>query len=716
MPAPGAREKLVILGGGAAAMTAAFELSRPGWQERFESITVHQVGWRLGGKGASGRGRHGRIEEHGLHLWLGFYENAFRVMQECYAELGRPPGAPLARWDDAFKKSSLVVLEDPHTGVWTHWPIAYPEDGRVPGVPDGDDRFDIAHYLKRGLELLWRLAVSLPLSDDERRAARLSRDADDDRSLRELLRRPFEELADRARDAVHGAGLAALVAAIALAGGVEAVAVDHFSRVHDRLLRLLQSFIDWVRDRLARDADVDDRVYRIGQLIEIVVAAVRGILRDDVLTRGFSAIDDRDFIEWLKSHGASDDAVKSPVLIGGYDLAFAFRGGDPAHPSMAAGVALENAARLFFTYKGAMFWKMQAGMGDVVFAPLYEVLRRRGVHFRFFHRVTGLTLGADRRSIGAIDMVRQAELVDLAAEYDPLEDVGGLPSWPAEPRWAQLRDADRLRGQNLESIWAPSPDAGALTLAAGRDFDRVIFGISLGAVRELCGELIDGSDRWRAMVDEVQTVPTQAFQVWLSKTAQDLGWPWSLSNMSSFVEPFDTYADMSHLLAHEAWPASEQAMSVAYFCNALPEAAAPPPAPDPAYAAATDAAVKANAIAFLTRWAHHLWPKAIDPATGAFRWDLLAGGTARDIARFDAQFWRANVDPSDRYVLSLPGTARHRIKPGETGFDNLVITGDWTDCGLNAGCVEAAVMSGLLAANAVTGSPRLEDIVGYRHS
>jgi hypothetical protein len=80
---------------------------------------------------------------------------------------------------------------------------------------------------------------------------------------------------------------------------------------------------------------------------------------------------------------------------------------------------------------------------------------------------------------------------------------------------------------------------------------------------------------------------------------------------------------------------------------------------------------------------------------------------------FLSQFWRANVDPSDHYVLSLPGTGRHRIKPGETGFDNLVITRDWTDCGLNAGCVEAAVMSGRLAAHAVTGTPRLEDIVGY---
>ena len=176
MPGPGGREKLVILGGGAAAITAAFELSRPGWRERFESITVYQVGWRLGGKGASGRGRHGRIEEHGLHLWLGFYENAFRVMQDCYAELGRPPGAPLARWDDAFKKSSRVVLRDPHRGPWAHWPILYPEDDRVPGVPHaGDPPFAMLYYVKRGLELLWSLAASLPLSDDERRAAHLSR-------------------------------------------------------------------------------------------------------------------------------------------------------------------------------------------------------------------------------------------------------------------------------------------------------------------------------------------------------------------------------------------------------------------------------------------------------------------------------------------------------------------------------------------------------------
>ena len=44
-----------------------------------------------------------------------------------------------------------------------------------------------------------------------------------------------------------------------------------------------------------------------------------------------------------------------------------------------------------------------------------------------------------------------------------------------------------------------------------------------------------------------------------------------------------------------------------------------------------------------------------------------------------------------------------RLKPGSTGFDNLVVAGDWTDSGMNAGCVEAATRSGQLAAEAVHG-------------
>ena len=54
---------------------------------------------------------------------------------------------------------------------------------------------------------------------------------------------------------------------------------------------------------------------------------------------------------------------------------FAYEGGDRKKPRLAAGVALRGALRMFFTYRGAMFWRMRSGMGDAVFAPLYKVLR-----------------------------------------------------------------------------------------------------------------------------------------------------------------------------------------------------------------------------------------------------------------------------------------------------------------------------------------------------
>src|SRR5437773_7559132 len=102
-PPPQPKRKIAVLGGGVGALTTAFELTNdPGWQDRYE-ITVYQMGWRLGGKCASSHNpEYGqRIEEHGLHIWLGFYENSFRIIRRCYEELNRPAGTPLATWQEA---------------------------------------------------------------------------------------------------------------------------------------------------------------------------------------------------------------------------------------------------------------------------------------------------------------------------------------------------------------------------------------------------------------------------------------------------------------------------------------------------------------------------------------------------------------------------------------------------------------------------------------
>ena len=56
--------------------------------------------------------------------------------------------------------------------------------------------------------------------------------------------------------------------------------------------------------------------------------------------------------------------MNSRFITGIYDLVFAYEEGDRKRPALAAGVALRGALRMFFTYRGAMFWRMRSGMGD----------------------------------------------------------------------------------------------------------------------------------------------------------------------------------------------------------------------------------------------------------------------------------------------------------------------------------------------------------------
>ncbi|MCC5907413.1 MAG: NAD(P)-binding protein [Balneolaceae bacterium] len=55
----------------------------PGWEDH-NDITVYQMGWRLGGKTATGRGVHNRIVEKGIHISQGWYDNAFRMVKDAY--------------------------------------------------------------------------------------------------------------------------------------------------------------------------------------------------------------------------------------------------------------------------------------------------------------------------------------------------------------------------------------------------------------------------------------------------------------------------------------------------------------------------------------------------------------------------------------------------------------------------------------------------------
>ena len=205
------------------------------------------------------------------------------------------------------------------------------------------------------------------------------------------------------------------------------------------------------------------------------------------------------------------------------------------------------------------------------------------------------------------------------------------------------------------------------------------------------------------MLDRIGTVATHAFQVWLKPDERSLGWAYPGTTVSAFAKPFDTWASMSHLLELEDWDTVGPPATLGYFCSTLPATAGPDAA----------AYTRAQAVQFLERHSRHFWPNATDPTTRSFRWDLLCA--ADDVGgpeRFDTQFWTANTDPSDRYVQSLPGTDAYRLRPDRSGYANLFLAGDWTDCGINAGCIEAAVVSGLQAANGVLGRPLWDRISG----
>jgi uncharacterized protein with NAD-binding domain and iron-sulfur cluster len=706
--------KVAVIGGGCAALTAAFELTRPVHRGRYE-VTVYQLGWRLGGKGASGRGPSDRIEEHGLHLWMGWYENAFRLMRECYDELDRDPACRISTWEDAFKPDTLTgAMERNSSGAWNCWSADLPV---APGLP-GDSyanppRWTVADYMMHAAALLRTLLTTLTTGLDKHESSESG------------FKTPPRPASDQT--VIDAIGLMMRLGQLGtLAGllhGVELLAtmVGGDSRHSSRLLiPFIEAISSNARSQLEAVVSADEESRRLWTIMDLTLATMRGILRHNLMThpRGFEVIDDYDCREWLLLNGASQVSVDSGYLRALYDLGFAYEDGDPARPSLAAGQALRSMLRAFFTYRGAFFWKMQSGMGDIVFAPLYEVLRRRGVRFEFFHRLTNVTLESDgTHHVGALEFDVQARTVS-GEPYEPLVDVRGLPCWPNRPLWDQLSDAPRFKqeSRDFESFFDARGEEPRV-LRVEEDFDFVVLGVGIGAIPHVCREIVDHDPRWRSMVDHVKTVSTQAFQLWLKADMRELGWKHRPINVSGFVEPFDTWADMTHLASDESWERTPRA--IAYFCNALPDLEAMPGRERSDWVAAIQERVRRNAIEFLNRDVIHLWPRASAPE-GGFRWDLLADphGPRTDAPqehRFDTQFWIGSVNPSDRYTLSLPGSLIYRISPLDRTYDNLTIAGDWTSCGFNAGCVEAAVMSGRLAAHAISQTPDLREIVGYDH-
>jgi uncharacterized protein with NAD-binding domain and iron-sulfur cluster len=112
VPVP--RTRVLILGGGVAAMAAAHALTDTDLRRAKYDVRILSEGHYLGGKGANVRNPAlgERMEEHGLHVIFGFYHNFLRLFRSVYAEAARPPTVEPTTFDEAFRPEWKVIFSD----------------------------------------------------------------------------------------------------------------------------------------------------------------------------------------------------------------------------------------------------------------------------------------------------------------------------------------------------------------------------------------------------------------------------------------------------------------------------------------------------------------------------------------------------------------------------------------------------------------------------
>ncbi len=651
-------------------MAAAWQLMRldPG---RYR-ITVYQRGWRLGGKGASGRNRAPgqglRIEEHGLHILMGFYDHVFHILRTCYEELGPAPAdsahGGIGSWGEALTGSDhLHICDRYRNGERSIWELQLPtHDQKLPGgAPPRDP--DVTSWMIDGLSFIYHLVQQ----DGER--------AGDDNQALGWLQQLVRGLASRE-------------------GGPARVRAQLLSHVTRASLRwaLGQAFRR-LGDPERRDPISVER-RRQAMAAYFVGANLLGILNNGLWTkadflRHAERVDHLDYREWLRqqAHPIGADwpelAWNSALVQSIYDLIFSQQTG------FGAGTALYDSLLMLLSYPGHLYYRMNGGMGDVVFTPLYLWLRRHGVQFRFFQRVRQLHLEAGAPRIGSISVERQLNLD--GDDYDPLFSAGGRACWPNAPLAERLpaREQKRLAREQPDLESGSEPTGPVYQLRRGRDFDVVVLGMPLGSFQhepDLVDELRAAHPPFARMVSGIATAPTRAFQIWTDRDARSLGWQGQAAMLGAYEGPFGSWADMTQVLPRESWEQTP-VRGVHYFCGVG----------EPEGAGAPDQVVRREAIDWLQSRLPGLLP--------GWSWDRACAPGGRGEQRFAAQYWRANSAPAERYVLAVPGSLRFRLPADRSGFDNLFLAGDWVRTDLNAGCLEAAAMAGVDAARAIHGRP-----------
>lgn len=735
---PSKPQKLAVLGGGLGSLSAVYELTDfPEWQQYYE-ITVYQTGWRLGGKTSSGRGIHNRIEERGIHIFQGWYDNAFRMIKDAYRlqeDLDLNPESPIKSWTDAFvpDNASLFTEWSEREDKWINWPLIFPMNDKEPGTSGKSSPSEI---IRKILAIALQLVVGEPYEKNEGFLDKwlMSHLLDTDqkfgksqisnKSKPAWWQRMISKVKNRYSHLTAPIGVKMLHMAMEIAEKKlpknEKVKVDdQWINALEAIVHMFSGFTHWFERNFAHAIERHDRLRRTVAILDWMEACLTGVLKDvynpETHEFDYENINKYNYRDWLKMHGASELALNCAPVRFMYTGSFAnlLNGG---MGQIAADIGLRM-VMVSVDYKGSLVWKLTAGTGDTLITPIYQVLKHRGVKFNFFHKISEIH-NSDSGEIERITVIEQVKLKEGMGEYDPFVKIDGLNSWPAQPIYDQLEpeQAEKLKQNNvdLESEWADWEGYQSFNLQKGEDFDQVLLGIPVAALKDICGDIINKNKRWQDMVDKVGTTQTVQVQIWTKPTLEEMGMITSDWGMKKGNEPNSviyanylySWTDMSLIISAENWPESTKPGHLSYWCGTVPDAVPIQPYSEHWFPKAQEARLKGITEQWLNDNAGWLWPAATLPELPAgFNFDLMTNPfPERDLTpyeKFNAQYFVINIDPTNRYTLALPGTNKYRMKADESDFSNLFLTGDWTDFGFNVGHMEGTVCSGLKAAHAI---------------
>lgn len=469
------RQRVAIVGGGLSGLCAAYELSRtPELRARFE-VTVFSPGWRLGGKLASGRNpsRSMRNEEHGLHVWFGFYDNAFRLAREVYERWTAPANCPFQTVWDILSPQSYTPFGVEDDEGFDCWHFRFARNAAVPGLTDEWAPHELLSaaigVIRSHLANFWGARGRKPSHDGRRARGPFEREPGGAPRGIVVLDRQLQRL---------GARLATTLRS------TEGNPHDPRIRRLRRAIRVVQrTGLPLLRRLATRRSELSNLVNVVDMFtafLDGVLDPAYGVLVDFDLDR----LNHLELREWLVRHGADPEMVRDWALIQvAYDATFQYLGGDPERPSFEAGTAARFLLRAMFGYRNAAAFLINAGMGEAFISPLYEVLLAQGVRFELFHALRTLDVDPDRQRVRSLIFDRQARV--RGGSYQPLVTHGGLRCWLSEPDWSQLEGGDALReaGVSFESRFGPSPRTETRVLHDGVDFDEVVLALPAGVLR-----------------------------------------------------------------------------------------------------------------------------------------------------------------------------------------------------------------------------------------